>query len=118
MHCVWVFSYSFSFLQDPQSKAMVGLTSQIVPGNPIHLSKMPVESSVKREFNISPQNVSLYIELRNCMPVSNFFLNLFPGTAFFKRHFDSVLSSAKISHWQLKDGFHLALTSATDHITF
>lgn len=39
---------------------MASLTSsQIVSGNPIHPSKIlgPVEPTVKRELNISPQNV-------------------------------------------------------------
>lgn len=39
---------------------MASLTSsQIVSGNPIHASKIlgPVEPTVKRELNISPQNV-------------------------------------------------------------
>lgn len=45
---------------------MASLTSpQIVSGNPIHQSKIlgPIEPTVKRELNISPQSVRLSIKL-------------------------------------------------------
>lgn len=75
---------------------MASLTSsQIVSGNPIHPSKIlgPVEPTVKRELNISPQNVRFSTKFQNQARVSahNFVYCYMIFTLFFTLFFKRTL---------------------------